>query len=42
MFLHQEEHKTGTQGIIGAYKRSMVPRELCEEIIIAVEEKGKL
>lgn len=34
--------QTGTQGIIGAYKRSMVPKELCEEIIVAVEEKGKL
>ena len=34
--------QTGTQGIRGAYERSKVPKALCEEIIIAVEERGKL
>jgi len=30
--------KTGTQGIKGAYNRSKIPRELCEEIIKSVEK----
>lgn len=33
--------KTGTQGLKGSYERSIVPRELCEEIVEACEVIGE-
>jgi hypothetical protein len=32
--------RTGTQGLKGAYERSILPRELVEEIVIKCEEDG--
>jgi site-specific DNA-cytosine methylase len=34
--------KTGTQGRKGSYERSMIPKELCREVIAAVEEENQL
>lgn len=33
--------RTGTQGIKGAYERSKIPEQLCEEVIIATDEQCK-
>ena len=33
--------KTGTQGVKGAYNRSVVPKELCEELCNCILNKGR-